>query len=761
MNPADPTPLERLARHAGLQTDWRDAWGQPRSLAPDALRAVLTAMDLPCGTPGECESSRARLAADDAAHPLPPLTTADQGQPVKVPCVDAQAQRPYRLELEDGSSVEGIAHRIERSVDNSGDQGDLGSDRSGVGMMEIPPIGTWGYHRLLLGDLETTVAVAPPRCYGVADALAASPRAAHAYKPWGLSVQLYSLRRGAPTGLGDLTTLALCCEAAAREHADAVAINPLHAGFAALPARYSPYAPSSRLFHSPLYADPAALFGQDAVDQGIAALRLGHTLAAAEARAEIDWPALSRARYALLRWLWDRHETLLPTDALRAFSAFRARGGNALLAHACFEAIQAERLDAAQGAAQGGAHAHSQASKSSGKQAEAATDWRRWPVSLHAPNGAAVTAFATMHPDEIGYHTFLQWLAATGLGDAQRRAREAGMAIGVIADLAVGTDPGGSHAWTRQAEILDGFHAGAPPDLYNPLGQDWGVAVFSPRGLRRHGYAAFIEMLRANLAHAGGLRIDHVLGLARMWLVPAGAPASAGAYLTYPLDDLLRLVALESWRHHAIIIGENLGTVPESLNAALAARGVLGIDVLWFERMATDEPAPDDTEAPSAAGPVTAPFLPPERWPAQAVATTTTHDLPTIVGWWAGNDIAWRARLHHLGENETEDSLMALRAVERAALWQAMCDAGLASGAAPGPTMAPVEIILRWLGRAGTPLRLVPVEDLLGAAEQPNLPGTVTDHPNWLRRLDTDVREIFAQAEVRARVEAVRDDKAC
>ncbi len=172
------------------------------------------------------------------------------------------------------------------------------------------------------------------------------------------------------------------------------------------------------------------------------------------------------------------------------------------------------------------------------------------------------------------------------------------MAVGLIADLAVGTDPGGSHAWMRQTEILNGFHAGAPPDVYNPLGQDWGVAVFSPRGLRRNGYAAFIEMLRANLAHAGGLRIDHVLGLARMWLVPAGAPATAGAYLTYPLDDLLRLVAIESWRQRAIIIGENLGTVPETLNTALAARGVMGIDVLWFERQPADEDAAEDTDTP-------------------------------------------------------------------------------------------------------------------------------------------------------------------
>lgn len=745
---SDDDPLRLLAERAGLQVRWRDAWDRPQTLSPEALRTVLTALDLPCGTTGECEASRARLAADEGMHALPPLITADQGRPVAVPWAHALPELPYRLECEDGTVIEGVARR------------------TGDGTLEIAPVSQWGYHHLLLGDVETTLAVAPPRCFSVADALAASPRAALANKPWGLSVQLYGLRRGTDSGLGDLSTLALTAEAAARAGADAIAINPLHAGFPALPERFSPYSPSSRIFLNPLYADPARVFGQAAVDHAVATLGIGAALADAERRTEIDWPAIASVRFRLLRWLWQHRDTLLPAAQQQAFAAFRARGGKALLAHATFEAIQAERLAAA---------ADSDAARD-------AADWRRWPATLRSPDGAAAAAIATRHADAIGYHAFLQWLAADGLDNAQQRARAAGMAIGVIADLAVGTDPGGSHAWTRQAEMLNGFHAGAPPDLYNPLGQDWGVAVFSPRGLRRNGYAAFIEMLRANLAHAGGLRIDHVLGLARMWLVPEGAPASAGAYLTYPLDDLLRLVAIESWRHRAIIIGENLGTVPETLDTALAARGVLGIDVLWFVREAAHEeeheegdddadeidhaapaganvpaqsPAPAGSEG--AAAPATAAFLPPDRWPALAVATTTTHDLPTIAGWWAGRDIAWRARLQQLAAEETEAGLMALRAAERSALWQAMRDAGVAQGAEPPANAPPVQTVLRWLHRTPTPLRLVPVEDLLALPEQPNLPGTVSGHPNWQRRLDADPRDLFARPEVARRVAALRD----
>ncbi|CAJ96348.1 4-alpha-glucanotransferase [Cupriavidus necator] len=726
-----PTALHALALRAGLLPRWTDAWNQPQTVSDAALRRVLDGLGLPCATTGQCEASRAWLASDDAAHALPPLVTAERGKPVAVPWPHTLPQRSYRLTLEDGAIVTGTAER-----------GNDGSARDSDGTMLLPAIDVCGYHRLELGDAHTVLAIAPPRCYGVADALRHAGRAGELTRPWGLAVQLYGLRRGAPCGLGDLSALTQCCISAAGASADAVAINPLHAGFAALPERYSPYAPSSRLFLNPLYADPAVQFGQAAVDWAVAALGAGESLQALEARSEIDWVKLTPLRYAILRWLWERSDALLPRAALDDCAAFRARGGTALHAHACYEAIQARRL----------------ADSANGMNHNPAPDWRCWPVTLRAPGDAAVAAFAQAHANEVAYHAFLQWITADGMARAQRAARGAGMAVGIVSDLAVGADPGGSQAWTRQQEILAGFHAGAPPDLYNPLGQDWGVAVFSPRGLRRRGYAAFLEMLRANLAHAGGLRIDHVLGLARMWLVPAGAPASEGAYLRYPLQDMLRLVALESWRHRAIIIGENLGTVPPELNAALSARGVLGIDVLWFQR---EESAPVDAAEAAQRVPAPAPdtvpaFLPPAAWPPDAIATTSTHDLPTVTGWWAGRDLAWRDRLHLLAPGETLAAMQAGRARERGALWQALCAAGLCSGAVPDPADAPLDAVLAWLGTARTAMRLVPLEDLLGEAEQPNLPGTTSVHPNWQRRLDADVRALFDTPMVRARANALR-----
>ncbi|CAG2150770.1 4-alpha-glucanotransferase [Cupriavidus numazuensis] len=719
---SDSDALHALAVHAGVQPRWLDAWGRPQQVPDDALRRMLQGLALACDTPAQCRASGARLDAEDAALGLPPLITADLGEPIDIPWPNGAEARPYQIQLEDGSHLDGTAQP------------------AGNGTLRLSPVAVCGYHCLHIGEAETVLAVAPPRCFGVEDALREAGRHTAGERAWGLAVQLYALRRGAPTGMGDLTALAQCCEAAAREHADAVAINPLHAGFAALPDRYSPYSPSSRLFHNPLYADPAAVFGQDAVDSAMAALNAGTAFAQHEARSEIDWVDISRLRLSVLRWLWQHRAQLLPQAALDACAAFRARGGTALHDHACYEAIQASRLGEA----------------ANSMNANGSADWRCWPVTLRSPANAAVTAFTVAHPQEIDYHIFLQWLADDGLARAQRAARDAGMAIGVIGDLAVGADPGGSQAWSRQQDMLPGFHAGAPPDVYNPFGQDWGVTVFSPRRLRQRGYGAFIEMLRANLAHAGGLRIDHVLGLARMWLVPAGASARDGAYLAFPLQELLRLVALESWRHHAIIIGENLGTVPAHLDSALAGRGVLGIDVLWFAR---ETLSPDDNDGPAFPATDTPPFLPAEAWPRHAVATTSTHDLPTVAGWWQGRDLAWREQLGLLAQDETPQGVHAARVRERTALWQALCDAGLASGTAPEPEHPPLDSVLAWLGRTRTPLRLLPVEDLLGVSEQANLPGTTAGHPNWQRRLDADVRRLFDAPALRARAQAVRQGR--
>jgi 4-alpha-glucanotransferase len=555
------------------------------------------------------------------------------------------------------------------------------------GEARLPGLDTPGWHRLEIGGREVQLAAAPPRCISL-------PEQARA---WGLAVQVYALRRAGDRGVGDHGALVALGEAAARQGAACLAISPQHALFAADPHRFGPYSPSSRLFLNPLHADPSLVFADAAEPM------------AADDGDLVDWPAVSMRTLARFRVLFARHA------ADPRFAAFRAREGEALRDHARFEAL----------------HAHEVAQ-------HAAHDWRRWPAPLRDPTSAEVETFAREHADEVAFHEFMQFLADASLAETQRRLRAAGMAIGLITDLAVGADPAGSQAWSRPEQILNGLSVGAPPDAFSPLGQDWGLTAFSPTALIDTGFAGFLGVLRAALRHAGGVRIDHVMGLARLWLVPPGASPNEGVYVRYPLDDLLRLIALESWEHRAIVIGEDLGTLPDGFRDRLDATGILGMRVLWFER---------DQEGT---------FIDPARWSRHAVAMTTTHDLPTVVGWWQGRDIAWRRRLGRFPDAATAEAEEAARASDRQALWQAMCRSGAASGDAPDPESAErvVDAAIRHVGAAATALALLPVEDACALAEQPNLPGTVDGHPNWRRRLPADAGAILDRAETRQRIAA-------
>jgi 4-alpha-glucanotransferase len=678
-----------LARAAGVAVEWEDHAGKQRRVSLDVLRRILAALDLPCDSADDLRHSQGVVRAT-AGSSTTPLITASVGE--AVPIADAQQDllSPLRLTYEDGSTADVRAHQ------------------SCGGEWLLPPIATPGYHRLDLGRRSIELAVAPAQCVIVND-LAPGARV------WGLAAQLYGLRRDGDGGSGDTGALTALAQSAARHGADAVAISPTHAGFAADPGRYRPYSPSSRLFLNPLHADPRLLFGEATVARAIEALGLAPELARLEAAPLIDWPAAGRARLALLRRLFD--DFVDAPDRSRAdaladdFAAFRAAGGDLLQQHARFEALHADRLAADPDA----------------------WSWRAWPAPLRDPNNGAVEQFAARHAREVLFHCFLQWLAERSFAEAQKSARAAGMRIGLIADLAVGMDSSGSHAWSRQSDILVGLEVGAPPDLFNVFGQNWGLTAFSPRALVHGGFAPFIATLRAGMRNAGGLRIDHAMSLTRLWLIPEGAKPDEGAYLAYPLDDLMRLAALESWRHRAIVIGEDLGTVPAGFRARLAQTGIAGMRVLWFERK--------DGR-----------FLPPKQWDRSAVAMTTTHDLPTVAGWWRGADIETRAAIGILGE--PPERARRTRSKERTALWRTLRAAGVASGRQPAP-QAPDRAIdgaLGFVARAPAPLTLVPLEDALGVADQPNMPGTIDEHPNWRRRAPAPADVMLDAPDVAARL---------
>jgi 4-alpha-glucanotransferase len=493
--------------------------------------------------------------------------------------------------------------------------------------------------------------------------------------------------------------------------------------FSADAGKFSPYSPSSRLYLNVAHIDPAAVLGDEALREALNELGAIDAWAALEDEPLIDWPRAMKLRLAVLRVLFERfskHDRTRGSQLAERFQSFCAHGGRALEDHARFEA-----LDAWQRTSAGRMH------------------WREWPAELAEPRSAKVEEYARDNRHEVEWHLFMQWLAAEGLANAQRSARDAGMAVGLVADLAVGCDGAGSHAWSYRHDMLQGVSVGAPPDLFNQAGQAWGLTTFSPRAMRNQGFSAFIDMLRASFAYAGGLRIDHVLGLQRLWLVPEGASPADGAYLAYPINDLLRLIALESWRHRAIVIGEDLGTVPAGFRDRLAEYGVLGMRVLWFERSEKEGR-----------------FRAPRQWSADALATTTTHDLPTVAGWWQGHDIDWRS---HIGQTaprrdgqDPVEAAKAERAADREALWRAFQQAGIAPDVpAPALDAPPVDEALAFVASTPAPLAIYPLEDLLGTDEQPNLPGSTDEHPNWRRRMLTPIDALFAQTAVADRVLAV------
>jgi 4-alpha-glucanotransferase len=679
--------LERLATEVGVSVQWVDANARPQTVSPDVLRKVLEALGYPADGSEAIDASLTRLNNERHGASAPPLLTVDEGRNLDLSDWFAPGT-PFTLHLEDGGSMEA---RLTATA-------------------QLPALAAPGYQQLEIDGQHLTIAVAPKSCFSTAMATeSAKPHA------WGLTVQLYSLRRDGDGGFGDTQALENLVRAAGERGADALGISPIHAMFASDPQRYSPYSPSSRLFLNSLYASPGTILGERSWRQAIEDAGMADEFKRLEQLSLIDWPAAATAKWKVLHTLYQSFNNG-GHPLFEDFNSFRHAGGEALENHCRFEALRAE--SSALGISD---------------------NWHEWPEELKDPRGEAIRKFAAEHSELIGFHAFAQWLITRGLERVQVAARSSGMRIGLIADLAVGADGAGSQAWSRQDELLSALTVGAPPDILNRAGQSWGISAFSPDGLKRNGFRAFIEMLRANFAHAGGLRIDHVMGLQRLWVVPLGSPPAEGAYLNYPLDDMLRLLSLESWRHKAIVLGEDLGTVPEGLHEKLSEREILGMRVLLFEQ--------DNGQ-----------FKPILDWADDALATTSTHDLPTLAGWLNELDIEWNARLGHVDE-QAERHWRQERARELNGLRQALSQNNDNLSADSEDTQQIIDASVRYLGHTRAPLVLLPVEDALGLLEQANLPGTIDTHPNWRRRLPGDSSTLLDHEDAARRLELLSQSR--
>ena len=656
--------LRRLCLQHGIDLDYQDIWGQRHVVSDESLRALL-------------RDAGADEAADARPRAMPPVLVLEEGAsgfsvPVQLPSDRAQIE--WRVQEEGGAVHTGCVDaaplvRIE---------------------LRLPP----GYHRLeLIGEADSTLLICAPASCHEPDWLAKGERL------WGIALQLYGLRSPRNWGIGDFSDLKAFAAQAARAGAGLLGLNPLHALFPHNPAHASPYSPSSRAQLNVLCIDVEAV--PDFADCQAAQALVGtpdfqSRLAALRAATLVDYPGVAAAKHEVLTLLYSHFLQRADDDVLvQDFRRFGDEAGDALSQQALFEALQ-EHL-----------HRHD----------PTVWGWPAWPQAWRDPQGAEVLRFAQQHAQRIQYFEYLQWQAARQLEDAGRQCRRLGMPIGLYLDLAVSVDRGGSDTWRHTTSFAPGASVGAPPDLLNPQGQDWGLQPLRPDRLRGSGYAVFIEALHANMRGAGALRIDHVMMLMRLFWIPAGGTPKDGGYVRYPWQELFAILALESRRHRCLVVGEDLGTVPDEMREAMRRYGVLSYRLLYFQR--------------DAAGA----FLPPEAYPREAVVAVSTHDLPTFSGWWAAADVQLRAELRMFADEAAFAAQLEERAAERERLAEALgrpieAPAALGSGAPQELAVA----VHAFLARAPSSIMMVQLEDMLGQAEQANMPGTIGEHPNWRRK---------------------------
>lgn len=488
---------------------------------------------------------------------------------------------------------------------------------------------------------------------------------------WLLTCQLYGLRSDRNWGIGDFSDLSDLIGVASGWGSAGIGLNPLHALFDEQPADYSPYAPNSRLFLNTIYIDWSRV---DELDPQWTVHHAGE-LAHVRRSPLVDYASVAALKQAAAHDAFRSFKTTSNQDRKTSFEAFRRRKGRLLASFACFETLR--------------------------KQFGAA--WWDWPEPWRTPSDKAIDALRSKHPDEMEFVEYAQWIADAQLAFARDKAKAAGMKVGLYLDVAVGVQAGGFDAWYEQAAISRSLSMGAPPDVLNTSGQDWGLCGFSAPGLRERRFEPLHAMLESAMQYAGAIRLDHVLGLRRLYVIPHGRSARDGVYVDMPFDDMAGVIAAESQKHRCIVIGEDLGTVPDGLREELRRHGILSYTVMMFER---------NGEA----------FNDPSHYGRESLVTFNTHDLASFRGWETGADLlAKRALGIDPGESE-DDRRNAVYALHRL------------SGHDKAERIDFMHVAAL-LARAPSRIMAVGIEDLLGVAEQPNIPGTIDEHPNWRRRL--------------------------
>ncbi|MEV7646739.1 4-alpha-glucanotransferase [Arthrobacter sp. NPDC089319] len=692
---AELTALQRLAREHGVGTTFRGWDGAEQAVAPATLVAVLTALGVPCNTDDDVTVSLRAAELAPLQRNLPPAVVVRQGDATEVPVnVSAGASPRVQIVLEDGS-------RRDVDVVPGGPHEAAGVPRDRLAAV-VPADLPLGWHTLELTEAGTgrapteesgagnaaidqaPIGQRPPgqppatpdsqaRC-----ALVVTPQrlttADRLHRTWGLMAQLYSVRSRSSWGIGDLDDLAVLAETAAAKGAGFVLINPLHAAQPKPPVEPSPYLPATRRFVNPIY-----LRVEDVPEaRDIPLENTFHD-------ANLDAGILDRnpVYAAKLRALEAVFAVPRPAERQQQFDAFRVQEGEGLERFALWCAL-AESLP------------------------PGAPEWSD-PEFIESQRSAL--------KDRIEFHQWLQWLCDEQLEAAQRRALDAGMNLGIVHDLAVGVHPAGADAWALQDVLAAGISVGAPPDMFNQQGQNWSQPPWHPERLAESGYAAYRDMLRTILRHAGGIRVDHILGLFRLWWIPVGGPPGEGAYVYYDHEALIGILALEAERAGVVVIGEDLGVFEPGVQDYLAERGILGTSILWFEY---------DGATPR----------PPESYRRSCLTSVTTHDLPPTAGYLAGEHVNLRESLGLLNRPVEEERTLD-RAAQESVLSLVRSRVPVASqhdddgGAATSGEQRTIDALHAFIAQTPSVLLGVALTDVVGERRTQNQPGTADEYPNW------------------------------
>jgi 4-alpha-glucanotransferase len=669
-----PLSLVELARRYGVATEYEDWTGRQTVVADTTLIAVLDALGVPAATDSERTAALAAHDRDYWTRSLPPAIVGRSGVASSF-WVHVTHGDPVGLwvRLEDGSVRTGL-----RQLENNRAPYDLGDRTVGEATFELPADLPLGYHQLHLqvgaSDISTPVIVSP--------ASLELPARLGPSRAWGLATQLYSVHSQRSWGIGDLTDLAdLAVWSASRHGAGYVLVNPLHAAAPSPPMEPSPYLPTSRRFVNPLYLRVEAI-DEFAYVRGRGSIRKARAevQALAKKAKRIDRDAAWKAKRSALESVYMTERS---AGRELAYAAYRQREGRSLDDFATWCALAEEY----------------------------GNDWHQWPEELQHPASPAVADFAVTRAKAVDFHRWLQWQLDDQLTAAQATAVQAGMELGIMHDLAVGVDPNGADAWALQDVLALGVTAGAPPDEFNQLGQDWSQPPWRSDRLVDQAYEPFRALVNAALRHAGGVRIDHIIGLFRLWWIPKGAPPTDGTYVRYDHDALIGIVALEAHRAGAVVVGEDLGTVEPWVRDYLRERGLFGTSILWFEADRDGDGGP----------------LPAEKWREFCLSSVTTHDLPPTAGYLAGEHVRLREELGLLTRPAAEE--LAGDQAQQAAWLAELRRVGLLGDDASAEAI--ILALYRYLGRTPSKLLALSLVDAVGDLRTQNQPGTTDEYPNW------------------------------